>query len=316
MQTITVNRLPVPTFGHAGVNHKEVTLPELAAASPVAAVPSGVAAAGSEGRLEISGDSADYARIDQTVSSPAVSEFSLTVPKNGQLNTAVYYGGCGGKTAVTVTVPDHGRVKLIEVFDCEEGQTVSSVNAELGDGASFELIAVYIGSGSTASEVKVSLNGRGAVFSSAIGYSLDNSSTLDLALTADHFGKKSLSDISVRGVLDGSSRKTFCGTIDFKHGSAGAKGAESEDVLLLDERARNKTVPLILCAEEDVEGSHGASVGRLDDEQVFYMQSRGFSYERVYKLMAEAKLMQVIGRIDDEQTYRRVLKRIGRNEDE
>lgn len=48
-------------------------------------------------------------------------------------------------------------------------------------------------------------------------------------------------------------------------GCAGAKGTEREDVLLLGDDIVNQTIPLILCAEEDVEGNHGASMGDLDD---------------------------------------------------
>lgn len=47
----------------------------------------------------------------------------------------------------------------------------------------------------------------------------------------------------------------------------------------------NQTIPLILCAEEDVKGSHGASIGQLDEETLFYMQARGISEEQAYALM-------------------------------
>ena len=83
--------------------------------------------------------------------------------------------------------------------------------------------------------------------------------------------------MTVNGVLRDSSQKTFRGTIDFKTGSSGAVGAETEDVLLLGETVVNKTVPLILCAEEDVKGSHGATIGQLDEEMLFYLGSRGIS---------------------------------------
>ena len=79
---------------------------------------------------------------------------------------------------------------------------------------------------------------------------------------------------------------------------------------------RNKTVPLILCAEEDVEGAHGASVGRIDEEQLFYMQSRGIPADEVYSLMARARLAQIISRIGDEEARRRVYHAVGSDTDE
>ena len=62
------------------------------------------------------------------------------------------------------------------------------------------------------------------------------------------------------------AHKVFRGSIDFKRGASGAKGTESEQVLLLGDDVINQTIPLILCAEEDVEGNHGAAIGELDEE--------------------------------------------------
>ena len=87
---------------------------------------------------------------------------------------------------------------------------------------------------------------------------------------------------------------------DFKTGSSGAVGAETEDVLLLGETVVNKTVPLILCAEEDVKGSHGATIGQLDEEMLFYLGSRGISEEKAVDLMAGARIGRIIREIGDE----------------
>ena len=69
--------------------------------------------------------------------------------------------------------------------------------------------------------------------------------------------------------------KLFRGSIDFVKGCAGSVGNEKEDVLLLGDDVVNQTIPLILCAEEDVEGNHGASIGELDEKTLFYLMSRG-----------------------------------------
>ncbi len=50
--------------------------------------------------------------------------------------------------------------------------------------------------------------------------------------------------------------------------------------LLLGEDVVNRTIPLILCAEEDVEGNHGASIGQLDEDILFYMNSEGSAGQR------------------------------------
>ena len=112
--------------------------------------------------------------------------------------------------------------------------------------------------------------------------------------------------------MNGSSEKIFKGTIDFDKGCCGAVGAENEDVLLIGEKVKNKTVPLILCAEEDVQGSHGASIGRVDEQHIFYMQSRGLPEEKIVQLMAFSKIAQIVDTISDEQIRQRIYNKIGR----
>ena len=76
-------------------------------------------------------------------------------------------------------------------------------------------------------------------------------------------------------------------------------------MLLMDDNVVNQTIPVILCDEDDVEGNHGATIGRLDEESVFYMQSRGMDLESAYELMAEARMESVIHSISDKniQSY-------------
>ncbi len=92
---------------------------------------------------------------------------------------------------------------------------------------------------------------------------------------ARHHGRKTESLMESSGVLSGEAFKLFRGTIDFVKGCPGSVGNEKEDVLLLGDDVVNQTIPLILCAEEDVEGNHGASIGELDEKTLFYLMSRG-----------------------------------------
>ena len=101
------------------------------------------------------------------------------------------------------------------------------------------------------------------------------------------------------GVLQDRSAKLFRGTIDFQQGAAGSKGDEKEDVLLLGEDVVNRTIPLILCAEEDVEGNHGASIGQLDEDILFYMNSRGLSRAEAELLITRSKLEALCAKAND-----------------
>ena len=108
------------------------------------------------------------------------------------------------------------------------------------------------------------------------------------------------------GVLSEKATKIFRGTIDFRKGCAGSVGNEKEEVLLLDDTIVNQTIPLILCDEEDVEGNHGASIGKIDEELLFYLESRGIGEEEVYEMMAKAKINAICNKISEEETKSQV----------
>ena len=77
-------------------------------------------------------------------------------------------------------------------------------------------------------------------------------------------------------------------------------------MLLLSDDVVNQSIPLILCSEEDVQGNHGASIGKLDEDLLFYMMSRGFSESDAIDMMAKAKIEVICRRIEDEETVQLV----------
>lgn len=105
-----------------------------------------------------------------------------------------------------------------------------------------------------------------------------------------HRGLRTTSELDANGVLAGSSTKTLRGTIDLAHGCKGSTGTEHETVLLADEKVKNKTIPVILCDEDDVAGNHGATIGHVRADQLFYLESRGVSPEAAEALFLRAKL--------------------------
>ncbi|MBQ1433552.1 MAG: SufD family Fe-S cluster assembly protein [Ruminococcus sp.] len=284
MEKTMLNKLPVPTFRWLGVNGVENEIKEYETKN-----------------VSVSADK-DIIRNDVTES----SKFTIDA-QNGETSEVVQYIKSSGEISLATEINVHNgaKVRLVQVFENETG-AVSEVAAKVDENAVFELVQVYLGGKKTVSEIKTELAGRSAAFTADIGYRLTGEDKLDINLIAEHFGKKSTSEITVNGVLEDTAEKTFKGTIDFKTGAKAAKGGEKENVLLLDSRVKNRTVPLILCAEEDVEGSHGASIGKLDENHIFYMKSRGISEEKIYELAARSRLMQVISKIGDDQTKARI----------
>ena len=110
----------------------------------------------------------------------------------------------------------------------------------------------------------------------------------DFNYSLRHHGRKTVCNLAANGVLADKSSKTLRGTIDLVRGCKGAEGSETETVLLVDEDVHNKTIPVILCSEDDVAGNHGATIGHIRDEQLFYLQCRGLSQGDAERMFVSA----------------------------
>lgn len=215
--------------------------------------------------------------------------------------------GDGGQIAVQTRFKarKNARVRLIQLQLLGSGyRMLNDIGGCCGDGASVEIVQLFLGGAETYAGCLAELDGVESALSVDVGYLGIEGRRFDMNYVADHRGRRSRSRIMAGGVLRDQAFKLFRGTIDFKTGAAGAEGEEQEDVLILGDGAVNQTIPLILCAEEDVQGSHGATIGRLDDELLFYLCSRGMSQEKAAQVMTRAKLDKVCRKIGDEAARR------------
>lgn len=174
------------------------------------------------------------------------------------------------------------------------------------DGAEVRFTQLELGGRHVDSGLGVILEGYKSKFTSEVAYICKKDQLLDMNHIVYHTGKKSECQMKVNGTLLDGASKTYRGTIDFKKGCAGAKGNEIEEVLLLSPKAVNKSIPVILCDEEDVEGEHGATIGRLSKEVLFYMQSRGISEAEAEKIMSRAKIQAAASLLPDEDIKEKI----------
>ena len=198
---------------------------------------------------------------------------------------------------------EDSHLTLVQILRPGEQFTlVNDIGGRVKDRADVHIIHVMLGGKEVYQGCRVNLEGRHSDLKTDIGYRLQGESKLDMNYYAYHTGKKTSCEIQADGVLADHAKKVFRGTIDFINGCAGSVGDEREDVLLLSDDVVNQTIPLILCAEEDVEGNHGATIGRLDEDALFYAESRGMDEASVIEMMASARIDAVIKKIPDETT--------------
>ena len=133
---------------------------------------------------------------------------------------------------------------------------------------------------------------------------------LDLNYIAELKGAKSNIDIEVQGALRDTAKKHFKGTIDFKKGCKKATGNENEACMLLSDTAKSLALPMLLCSEEDVEGNHSSSSGKIGEKELFYIMSRGFELKEAIKLIVRAKFNKILENIQSEELREFLLEQI------
>ncbi|MBD7913745.1 Fe-S cluster assembly protein SufD [Clostridium sp. Sa3CUN1] len=133
---------------------------------------------------------------------------------------------------------------------------------------------------------------------------------IDMNYIVTHKGIRSKSNILTRGALKGEANKIFRGTIDFKRGASKSKGAEDEYCMILSPKVKAKAMPLLLCEEDDVSGEHAAASGKIDENKLFYLMSRGLDYNDARRVIIEGAFNPIIDKIEDETIKNEVLASI------
>ena len=204
--------------------------------------------------------------------------------------------------ATDIFMDDGASLKLVQIYKSEtDAAVIERVTAKCPEGSRLETVKLVLGRGDTYTDTNVTLEGCKSSYKADIGYFAAGTQRLDFNVAVDHFGKDTESEINAAGALKDAASKVFRGTIDFKTGSAGSVGNEHETVLMLGDNVINKTVPLILCAEENVVGNHGATIGELDDDTLFYFESRGIDRETAENILAKASVERVARSLDDNE---------------
>ena len=118
---------------------------------------------------------------------------------------------------------------------------------------------------------------------------------LDYNYHIKNISPKTDSYIRTEGILKDEAYKQHKGIIDFIEGCKKSKGEELENCVLLSDKAISRSCPMLMCHEEDVEGAHGVSTGKIDKDKLFYLESRGYTEEEVKKLIILSNFNKILG---------------------
>lgn len=236
--------------------------------------------------VRVSGVDGAIAAADIQVIAAEHAELDLIIA----LDSPVAGTGVVG-SLLSVVAGEQARVNVICVQTLDDSWAALDASGFfLDEGARVHVQHTVLGAGKSVTGLAGELWGDTSKISVDTDYLAAREQSRDFNYSIRQLGRKTESNMDANGVLTGSSKKVLRGTIDLVHGCRGSEGAERESVLLANKGVDNKTVPVILCDEDDVAGNHGATIGHVRDEQLFYMACRGISAEEAEQLFITAKL--------------------------
>jgi len=167
----------------------------------------------------------------------------------------------------------------------------------LAAAARYSAQAISLGGALARTDIGIALDGEGAEVSLDGLYLVDGDRQADTHLTVRHARPGCESHQLYRGVLAGSARAVFNGLIIVDQDAQKTDANQSNRNLLLSDEATVYSNPQLEILADDVRCTHGSTVGRLDEEAIFYLRARGIGRDDAMRLLTVAFAGEVIGRI-------------------
>jgi len=183
------------------------------------------------------------------------------------------------------------------VRESERAFHVATLFARLGRDARFRSHAVSLGSALIRNEVNAVLAGVGAECVLNGLFTASGSQHVDNQTTIDHAEPHGTSREIYKGVLDGRSKGVFNGKVIVRPDAQKTDAQQSNPNLLLSDGAEINTRPNLEIHADDVKCKHGSTVGRLDEDALFFLQSRGIGANEARQMLARAFASEVVDQI-------------------
>lgn len=199
---------------------------------------------------------------------------------------------------VEIQVMDGAALKFVELQSW--GRHVwnfSHERARVERGGNLDWIFGAIGSRLTKNFSELDLAGEGAQGRMSGFYFTDGTQHLDHDTQQNHFAPHCTSDLLFKGALKGKSRSVWQGMIYVAPGAQKTDGYQANRNLVLSDGARADSIPGLEILADDVRCTHGATVGKLEAEPLFYLKSRGIPQAEAEKIMVEGFFDPIFQRI-------------------
>lgn len=232
----------------------------------------------------------------------AVFPHILLIAEAGSKATIVESYASSGKSftnaAIQIVVEDNANLTHYRVQkESTESFHVGTTEVSLGRGSFYNSTNINLGGALSRHDIDVKFTVEGGeAFVDGL-YMLNGSQHADTHSVIDHLVPNCTSHQTYKGVLNDKSRAVFNGKVFVRENAHGTDAQQSNKNLLLSNEARVDTKPQLEIFNDDVKCSHGATVGQLEEEELFYLLTRGLPENLARNLLTYGFAEEIINKI-------------------
>ena len=207
--------------------------------------------------------------------------------------------GILSNAAVELYLGTGSKLRYVSLQDWGHGVTHLSVQrAVVGPDAELRSLVVAFGASLSRTEVESVLEGDGGSSEMLGLYFADADQHFDFRSIQDHLGSRTASDLLYKGALKGRSQAVYSGNVIIQRDAHRCDAYQTNRNILLSDTAKANSIPnLEILTNDPVRCGHAASVGPVDEDTMFYIQSRGIPYDEAERLVVFGFFQEVLDRV-------------------
>jgi Fe-S cluster assembly protein SufD len=238
----------------------------------------------------------DQLSLDVTVEQSC--ELTMIIDLRDAITNGVTYD-------LTLDIAPNSHVSYVLLSETSQQDITINQTIDLAKDAKVHVISAFL-SESLQANLKVRLNGQGSnVMMNAIAVSSNKQSqVIDVNMT--HYAPYSYADMYNIGIANGEGRIVLNGVEKIEQGMTQANAFQTLKGIILSDKAIVEVNPILLIDEYDVKAGHGATIGKIEENQLYYLQSRGLTKDEAEKLIINGYIKPILDEIKDETISKRL----------
>lgn len=250
---------------------------------------------------EIQGETAAAAFPRIVIVSEANSAATIIESYAASDNDSSYFTN----SIVDVVLEDSARLRHYKVQrEGSRAAHIATTRVDLGAKAHYDTTTINLGAQLSRHDINVTMDHEGASCSVDGLYMVDGNQHTDTHSVIDHRKPRCSSHQLYKGILDGKSRAVFNGKVFVRHGAQQTDAQQTNKNLLLSNDAQVDTKPQLEIYADDVKCTHGAAIGQIDEDMMFYLESRGINPVLARNMLTYGFAEEVIEKIKIESIKR------------